>query len=108
MAIALGKCFSWAWKRIVELDNRDARLVHARVRFPWPPEGGDMLLHAWLEYDGKVYDWQNVVMRKPQAQTVEAFYEIWKPEQVESYSVRQALEMYRRHRHTGPWSRHAR
>lgn len=65
-------------------------------------------LHAWVEDNGYVYDWQTMEaghggIYRGRGWPRETFYEVFQPEHMVRYSWEQALANLARHGHHGPW-----
>ena len=103
--IPYGDCFEWAYKFIKETDDEDgAILVHANVRHPFPgPEERETFEHAWVEMGGKVYDWQNMMVRGKGSVLIDEFYETWKPFEIVKYTKEEAIINLIKNRNYGPW-----
>jgi len=100
-----GDCFRWA---VMDAAEHGGTVVHAVVTEPHsrPPARFE---HAWVERDGRVYDWQTMTqghggVHRGQGYPVDDFYELWRPEHVHRYSAGEAVGLVSRRRHYGPWS----
>jgi hypothetical protein len=86
-----GQCFPFAFDEVVE---RGGVLVHGRVTHPWDK---NKYLHAWIEKDGKVLDWQRNQGYRPYGQDVwadkEWWYGAWKPEEIVRYGQEEVRHM---------------
>lgn len=65
-------------------------------------------LHAWIEDNGYVYDWQTMEaghggVYRGRGFPRDVFYELFQPEDTVRYSWEQALANLVRHGHHGPW-----
>jgi len=72
----------------------------------WPYEEPDQRVHrghAWVELDGKVYDWQHLVALKLGPQPRRAWYAKYKPTNVQEYRQTDVLINMLKHKHHGPW-----
>lgn len=102
--IPLGECYSYTIQFINKLGpekSEDAMVVHGKVYDKWKDQWYD---HAWVEYEGKAYDWQTS-HRDPL--TIEDFYEIYTPEDVKQYFAETAMINALRSGHYGPWGKTA-
>lgn len=107
---AYGKCFEWAYKKIVSLykedSNTDARLVHAMVFNPsWNVGEREWIEHAWVEnkITNVVWDWQNFVVRKKGGIALDKYYLMNKPKNIHRYTGEMAIVMAVKHKNFGPW-----
>lgn len=76
-----GSCFPWAYA-----NAHGGKLKHGMVTHPW---SGKAYEHAWVERDGRVYDWQTSVGLGP-GQTGwsrEDFYAKYKPIKIKTYEA---------------------
>lgn len=96
--IALGRCFQFAFDEI--MDKPKAKLIHGYIIDPWD---GKQILHAWVEYRGKAYDWQTIVARGQKPLTIKAYYKKWKADPRFIYDHEEAAINVLRHKHSGPW-----
>lgn len=99
-----GLCFPWANRYASE---RGGVVVHGLVTEPLsdPPH---RYLHAWVEDNGYVYDWQTMEaghggIYRGRGWPREAFYDVFQPEHMVRYSWEQALANLVRQGHHGPW-----
>ena len=98
---AHGDCFRWAAQyAAAEHAKGDVVLVHGTVTHPWD---GHKLKHAWVEFDGKVYDWQSSIGLGKWGRPISEWYEAWEPEQMQRYEGPAALALAAKHHHWGPW-----
>ena len=99
---AIGQCYPWATRFARDKDG--AEVVHGTIVGPDRQGRIRPLEHAWVEWNGKVYDWQTVEMMKKSPMSISE----WRRE-------KQACEEYRltdeeaslcelRSRHHGPWT----
>ncbi|HEY5657682.1 MAG TPA: GNAT family N-acetyltransferase [Myxococcota bacterium] len=103
--IACGLCFPWALNDVL---RHGGTLVHAVVTAPLsrPPHRYE---HAWVERDGRVYDWQTMVVGyggprfAHKGYPIQTFYELYSPEHVVKYSVEEAVDESIVEGHDGPW-----
>ena len=94
---AEGDCFRYAYKRV----QKGGTLVHATVIHPWTKKPFD---HAWVEDDGKAYDWQTSQgLGKGKPRMVAEFRELWKPSAEKTYTADEAKVQVLRTKHYGPW-----
>jgi hypothetical protein len=75
-------------------------LKHGMVTHPWDKND---FWHAWVEKDGKIYDWQTAEVRKTEPASVSDFYAWWKPRDVTSYTAAEAQKHAHKSKHYGPW-----
>jgi len=97
-----GQCFPW----VLENCSGDDVVVHGRV---WHQPTKKRFWHAWIERNGRVYDWQRSEMREPWYD-MEGFYRITKPTHVKKYPWRKARKIaktwcveFPRVQPFGPW-----
>lgn len=95
--LAVGDCYRYAYQLLRE--HPEAILAHGTVVHPWD---GTEFEHAWVELDGKVYDWQTKTMHRD-PMTVAEFDAAWKTRNVRKYQAEQAMKNAVRHGHYGPW-----
>ncbi len=101
--IPIGDCFRYATMHAITLPGDDAAIVHGIVANPWPGAGErSHYWHAWIEYRGKVLDWQTEYAGRP-AMNVADFYALFKPEQMARYSPKEAVQNMLQAKHHGPW-----
>jgi hypothetical protein len=93
----LGECFSYAYQFVT---RRGGVLKHGTVTHPWDKT---RFPHAWVEKDGKIYDWQTTEVRKADPLPEAAFKKLWKPQNVRSYTADEARAQALRTKHYGPW-----
>lgn len=92
-----GECFMYAYQFVTK---NGGVLKHGIVTHPW--DGNDFP-HAWVEKDGKIYDWQTAEVRKTEPVPIADFYGWWKPADVKSYTADEAKARRVRTRLYGPW-----
>ena len=95
--VVCGECFSYAYQFVIK---RGGALKHGTVTHPWDKTE---FPHAWVEKDGKIYDWQTAEVRKTAPLSMTDFYKWWKPQDVKSYNADEARGQAARARHYGPW-----
>lgn len=95
--IGCGECFSYAYDFVTK---KGGVLKHGTVTHPWD---GNAFPHAWVEKNGKIYDWQTAKVRKTGPVPVADFYKWWKPADVKIYTADEARGQAARARHYGPW-----
>jgi hypothetical protein len=80
-------------------------LVHANVIAPM---GKTSYPHGWIERNGKVYDWQTMVMGASnfagKGWPKHLFYQAFQPTELQTYTKDQALEAAASALHYGPWA----
>jgi hypothetical protein len=91
-----GRCYELAW-RYLAIDDRfpDWRLMHGAVV---SPIATNLVGHAWLEHNGKIYD--PVLNREC---NVQAYYAKYRAKMIASYSRDEALSIGATNGHDGPW-----
>ena len=96
--LPIGLCFQYAyqfWRK------NGGVIVHGTVHDPWD---GHPFAHGWVEKGGKVYDWQNMEMRKVGPKPIAEFYDVWKPVRMTRFEdSEEILLSFARSRHYGPW-----
>lgn len=97
--VAAGHCYDWAYRKVF-YNWPEAILVHGTVEDPWDHHN---YVHAWVERDGCVYDWQSDA-RGQEPRSVANFYATFKPSQVTRYTREQAVLAMLRAQHYGPWT----
>jgi hypothetical protein len=95
--IPLGMCFQYAYQY---MRKNGGTVVHSTVHDPWDHHAFE---HAWVEKDGMVYDWQNMVLRDTGPQPEKKFYEMWKPKNIRKFTDEEAMISLARNGHYGPW-----
>jgi 3'-phosphoadenosine 5'-phosphosulfate sulfotransferase (PAPS reductase)/FAD synthetase len=93
-----GLCFPYAQLALRRFGDA-ATVVHARVLHE-----GRRIDHAWIEHNGRVYDYQNAELRNVSI-PVKQFYAAVKPENIQRYTPEQALVMAARTGKHGPWEK---
>jgi len=105
--IPFGQCYSWALRQIRNDTSGHTVLVHGTVTEPFH-RPLHKYPHAWVERDGKVFDWQTIEAGHggnfmgvgfPR----EVFYELFKPTKMKRYNHNAALVAALRSGHHGPW-----
>lgn len=107
-----GQCFHYATQQAMKwgmLEPEDIfAVIHAVVHAPCasPPR---RYVHAWIEWDGIVYDWQVMLGEyggkyNGKGYPKDVFYEIYKPERIRTYTAEQAMVESLKHKHPGPWT----
>lgn len=101
-----GLCFPYANNLARQMlkdgvPEEDIIIAHGNVQDPPPSRQTNWYPHAWVESQGKAYDWQmsQSVISLP----IETFYELRKPQEVKKYGVYEAMVLMVRHQHHGPW-----
>jgi len=102
--IACGLCFPWAWRDV--FDN-GGTLVHGTVTAP-QKRPRHTYAHAWVERDGKVYDWQTMKAghggrHRGKGYPRDLFYDLYEPEEVRRFDQEEAMVNLPRYGHYGPW-----
>lgn len=102
--IACGLCFPWAWRDV--FDN-GGTLVHGMVTTP-QKRPRHSYAHAWVERDGKVYDWQTMKAghggrHRGKGYPRDLFYDLYEPEEVRRFDQEEAMVNLPRYGHYGPW-----
>jgi hypothetical protein len=104
--IPVGDCFRWATMNAVKLMPKpkkgvptETRVVHAIVHPKWHPRA---YAHAWIESQGKCYDWQ---MEKTGVKAIplEDFYSLYNPTNIKKFTPGEAVGNMVRSGHHGPW-----
>lgn len=95
-----GLCFPYANLALKRFGD-DATVVHARV-LHGRRGNRNRIHHAWIEHQGRVYDYQNAELRNTSI-PVDTFYKISRPRNVQRYSPEEALIMSCRIGKHGPW-----
>ena len=98
--VVCGECFGYAYELVTKKGG--GVLKHGTVTHPWDKTA---FPHAWVEKDGKVYDWQTAEVRRtgPGPLPVADFYKWWKPQDVKIYTADEARGQAARAGHYGPW-----
>lgn len=97
-------CYACA---IQETARDGGEVVHARCLYPpdlvrrAPYLRGERHDHAWVERDGFVYDWQ---ARHPPPVSATGFYLDRDPVDIRRYTSSEAVELFVRTGHMGPWT----
>ncbi len=107
--VPVGECYDYVFKMtlkgIVE-DDKDFKIIHATVEEPFaqPPRS---YTHAWIEREGRVYDWQTMVVGTSkfagEGWPKDLFYDTFKPRETREYTPKQIVEYTDKFGHTGPW-----
>lgn len=107
--VPIGDCYGYVFKMalkgIVE-DDKGFKIVHATVEEPFaqPPRS---YTHAWIEREGRVHDWQTMVMGTSkfagEGWPKDLFYKTFKPRETREYTPKQVVEYTNKFGHTGPW-----
>lgn len=100
--VVCGECFIYAYQFVTK---QGGTLKHGTVTHPWDK---NEFPHAWVEKDGKIYDWQTAEVRKTGPLAVTDFYTWWKPHDVTTYTADEARVQAARAKHRrldayGPW-----
>jgi DNA topoisomerase-1 len=69
---AIGQCYPWATK--FAWDKMGAEIVHGTI---FDEMTGRRLGHAWVEWNGKVYDWQTIEHYKTAPMRIPAWRQTW-------------------------------
>jgi len=103
-AIPCGECFSWA---LQDAAAYGGTVVHGVVTTPLssPPHRYE---HAWVEREGKVYDWQTMEAQhggryRGKGYPIDVFYELYRPTATVQYTAGEAVGELSREGHYGPW-----
>lgn len=96
--IPLGDCFRWAYHDVIE---NGGTLVQGYVIHPWNKKA---FQHAWVERNGKVYDWQTIVMQQQPPIDRRIFRERWNPHNTVRYSAAKAARHLLQYKNFGPWT----
>jgi hypothetical protein len=87
--IACGDCFGWSFDTFAKAvgNNENVKLHRGKVLDRWGDTSagkGNFYDHAWIEKDGRFYDWQTSVYSKTKADgwEKEAFEEYFQPKEV--------------------------
>lgn len=91
-----GDCFGYACTHAQKIGGE---VVHGEVTHPWDKT---KFKHAWVEHEGKVYDWQTEHLKRPQL-SVEQFHAQWKPASTRRYTSADAMKRATKSKHFGPW-----
>ena len=98
-------CFEAAWELLDEHMPLGTRLVHGRPQYRGleTPDADGRYAHAWVEYDGHVYDFSHGLST---VMDVDLYYAIGniEPHEVRKYSQQEAITHLVTERHWGPWS----
>ena len=103
--IPAGDCFRFATKLAVDMlkdgiiPDDDIYVVHGIVH---PKHHPREYWHAWVEAQGKVYDWQ-MRQTKVGSLPITDFYELYQPKNTKKYTPARAVGLAIRHSHAGPW-----
>lgn len=106
--VACGNCYPFAYRFIADSEwDTDVTLVHGTVSEPFtdPPHE---YLHAWIEKEGVVYDWQTMEAShggqySGKGYPKSVFYELFDPKNMTKFDKEQALINLARNGHYGPW-----
>jgi hypothetical protein len=79
----------------------DIHVVHAVVREPPPSSSDKRFAHAWVEAQGRAYDWQ--MQHGPGSLPIDTYYELRQPSGVNKYPVYEAMARMVKNQHHGPW-----
>lgn len=102
---AAGQCFTWAFREYLRrrAAGEDVALVHARVS----PPGGSTYWHAWIESQGRAYDWQTMEAGLSryagQGWPIDIFRETFRPTDEKRFTGPVGAQRAR-YGHTGPWA----
>ena len=104
--VPAGRCYDYAYRQAMEhIDRSDVVIVHGTVHDAWDKHP---FVHAWVERDGRVYDWQTMEYGASKYAGVgwprEAFYEAFQPTDVTRYTPEEVVVNTIRQRHKGPWT----
>ena len=94
--VVCGECFMYAYDFAKQ---NGGTLKHGMVTHPWDKND---FWHAWVEKDGKVFDWQTE-QRNADPVDVADFHTWWKPRDIRTYTVEDARKLAWRDKHYGPW-----
>jgi hypothetical protein len=97
-----GECFSYAAKfsRMLDIASEDVTVVHGTVT---DPDTSKKLEHAWVEYQGYVYDWQHE-QADVDPLTVEQYTSLYSPISNNRYTAPQATFLSFTTGNFGPWT----
>jgi len=99
--IPIGDCFRFATMKATEMfaDGimKDIKVVHALVK----PQK-KKYEHAWIEADGRCFDWQMSITGK-HSLPIKEFYEFYKPTNIKKYTPTEAIRSMIQNKHHGPW-----
>ena len=100
----MGECYSFAAKKAIEWETSGGdpavfKLIHGRCTDKW---NGESYLHAWVEIDDKVFDWQTG-FTKPEGIARDVFYDYYQPEAHRVYTAEEAVSTCLKAGQWGPW-----
>ena len=95
--IACGECFPYAYRFQKE---KGGTLIHGTVTDPWKKKSYP---HAWIEKNGKIYDWQTQATRKDNPLTSKEFKELYNPKDTVEFNKYDAMFAFAHTKHYGPW-----
>lgn len=108
---ACGDCYRFVFNMALDYIIQGSppppmKIMHGWVRHP-PGTiiAGQDYEHAWVERGGLVYDWQTIEYKKKPPMSVEAFYALYQPDHVDSFSPRALVRWVQRNRHYGPFGK---
>lgn len=100
--IACGKCLSYVWKISAKFSgnksvNKKMKIVYGTVQNKWISDG-KRYRHAWIEYAGKVMDWQTMEAGLSKyagkGWPKKEFYKHWHPKIDRIYSPSEVINNY--------------
>jgi hypothetical protein len=94
-----GQCFSYALDIAKQhLKDDDWVIGHGILSTEWDRP----FWHAWVEHDGRVFDWQRKE-HMPEGMPIQDFYDFFDSRYVRYYTPEQVLVMALKFNHKGPW-----
>ncbi len=105
-AVPRGDCFRYVWN--YALKHLGAIFIHGTVIEPCAMDP-NRHVHAWVEDNGFVYDWQTMEAGEGGKFTGKGwpkgiYYETFKPEDITRYTMHEILRNTGYHNHFGPWT----
>lgn len=102
--IPLGHCYRFATQKATawlaaDGDPEAFKLIQGRCTDKW---NGESYLHAWVEIDDRVFDWQTS-FTQPDGLPRDVFYDYYQPEPHRVYTAEEAVMTCLRSSHWGPW-----
>lgn len=109
--VAIGQCFPYAIKFSLDMLNdgivkeKDIFICHGNIIEPLS-QNQKRYDHAWVEAkisnEERVYDWQMSLAKNSLKKS--DFYELFDPQSIIRYSIKEAVKNCATTKHHGPWS----
>jgi len=98
---AAGLCFKYVFDWAVKnIEDGHKSVVHGEVENPHLK--GHRYWHAWIEKDGRIYDWQTEQAGK-QPMRYFKWYALMKPKDMKRYTAKEVVQKCFKTKHQGPW-----